>query len=240
MRALIEKCALVSRDFLIRMPKPQIHKDLLTLGTNYGQKTLDVTKPINYIVSAGVGDDISWESSLIGLYNVSIALLDPTDLAKNFVKSYLHSNEYIMNRKTGSKLVFLQLALWNRLGFLEMYAPKALEDNNYSISDIQGTKSYLPSKKVEGITVAQLMENLHWRQLDVLKLDIEGGVYEVLKHIFGSKIFPTQILIEVDELFFVNPKNLVKARRIFSLLIKNKYICVYRRYFDFTYVYKTH
>jgi FkbM family methyltransferase len=145
-----------------------------------------------------------------------------------------------MNRKTGSNLVFLQLALWNRSGFLEMYAPKALGDNNYSISDIQGTKSYLPSKKVEGITVAELMESLHWRQLDVLKLDIEGGVYEVLKHMFGSRIFPTQILIEVDELFFVNPKNLVKARRIFSLLIKNKYICVYRRYFDFTYVYKTH
>jgi FkbM family methyltransferase len=240
MRALIKKIALVCRNTLIRMPKPQVHKDLLTLGTSYGQKTLDVSKAMNYIVSAGAGDDISWESELIARYKVSIALLDPTDLAKDFVKSYLHSNQYLMNRKTGSILVFLQLALWNRSGFIEMYAPQVLGDNNYSISDTQDTKSYLPSIKVECITIVELMEILNWRHLDVLKLDIEGGVYEVLKHMFDSQIYPTQILIEVDELFFVNPKNLIKARRIFSLLIKHEYICVYRRYFDFTYVYKPH
>ena len=57
----------------------------------------------------------------------------------------------------------------------------------------------------------------------MIKLDIEGAEVEVIKNMMDSKIFPNQILVEIDELNKIDKISVERFNKINNLLIENNY-----------------
>ena len=57
----------------------------------------------------------------------------------------------------------------------------------------------------------------------MIKLDIEGAEIEVIVNMIDKKIFPNQILVEIDELNKIDKISVERFNKINNLLIKNKY-----------------
>ena len=57
----------------------------------------------------------------------------------------------------------------------------------------------------------------------MIKLDIEGAEIEVIENMMYSKIYPNQILVEIDELNKIDKISVERFNKINNLLIKNNY-----------------
>ena len=57
----------------------------------------------------------------------------------------------------------------------------------------------------------------------MIKLDIEGAEIEVIVNMIDKKIFPNQILVEIDELNKIDKISVERFNKINNLLIENKY-----------------
>ena len=226
------------RDSLAQTPRIRNRIPIHTLGSPNGQKTIcPLIKP-NFVISGGAGTDISWELELMQNFSTKIFLVDPTHLSRALVENLTKTQKFLQLKKELSALSFFPFALWDELTTLPMYPPTAIEQNDYSLVGLQKTKGmsgYEPIK-VQTITIPKLLEEQRGINIDILKLDIEGAEFKVLKNLFRERIFPEQILIEVDELFFPSIRNIFRARKVFAILRKNGYVCFYRRYFDFSYI----
>ena len=64
------------------------------------------------------------------------------------------------------------------------------------------------------------MKKFNIKNIEMIKLDIEGSEVEVLDNMIEDKIFPNQILVEFDELNNINDK----AVQDFQIFTKNFYL----------------
>ena len=233
-RVFLRKFLRFQRDILICKPRISFHCETETLGIRDGAKTIVKTGGHLRILSGGAGENISWESEMLKQKNCEIILLDPTPRSILHVKMYLESIEY-RQRKQTSRLEFFPLALWDTSDELEMFAPKDSHHNDFSIVDLQNTAQFQSGIQVQTTTVKEMLDRFSWEVIDILKIDIEGASLSVLRKMFEDYIFPKQILIEIDELFFPSIRNLNSARKVFKLLRKQGYELAYEKYFDFTF-----
>ena len=61
----------------------------------------------------------------------------------------------------------------------------------------------------------------------MIKLDIEGAEIEVIENMMYSKIYPNQILVEIDELNKIDKISVERFNKINNLLVKNNYELIY-------------
>lgn len=188
---------------------------MMKLGTNYGgwwvPKELQLdSNSIIYLV--GAGEDISFDLILSDNFDSYIYIIDPTNKAiKHFqqVKDFYADKN---NKITGNiqsdyytkinnlnpnfnKICFLEVGLWNckqTCKFYrqsnEAYVSQSLVDGMFSnIFDI-----------VEVDTIKNIMDTFHHKNIDLLKLDIEGAELAVIENMFYENIFPKYLLIEFD------------------------------------------
>jgi len=80
------------------------------------------------------------------------------------------------------------------------------------------------------------MSDFKLDHIDILKLDIEGAALEVIQRMFNDRIYPDQILVEVDEMHFPSFKSKFRARQLFRLLKKHEYSLLCIDSCDFLYV----
>ena len=129
-------------------------------------------------------------------------------------------------------------ALWKDQGLLHFYLPPDdSRDSSGSINSIHNF--YRASKKqiqVQTTTVLKICEDYDFNIIDILKLDIEGSALEVLQTMFLENIYPTQILLEIDEIHFPSFRSKYRAFKLFKILKKNRYIIVNQDSCDFTFV----
>jgi hypothetical protein len=71
-----------------------------------------------------------------------------------------------------------------------------------------------------------IMKYYNINKISLIKLDIEGAEIEVIKNFISDKIFPTQILVEFDELRNLSKKSIEQFLKIHRLLIKNSYCSI--------------
>ena len=86
--------------FAPRLPKISGGFELLTLGSSHGRKTLVVIPELHKgnVISAGVGEDISFDIEIINRFDTTNYLMDPTSKAVN------HFNDVMSNSgKIGTK-----------------------------------------------------------------------------------------------------------------------------------------
>ena len=236
---------IVKKLFLIFCNIISINKPTMFLGTSYGGWYF--IRPIKNkfltVVSAGVGEDISFDIEFINAFNSKIILIDPTPRAILHVESVMgnlgtkKSQEYNLNSGkqpiesyelsniTKDNFVLIKKALYNKTGLtVKFYLPQNHKHVSHSISNFQNNfKMNTDHIKVQTISVIDVMKENNIKEIDLLKLDIEGAENHVLPDMVKKKIFPDQILVEFDELSanFVRP--FFKAVVIFIKLLFNDY-----------------
>ncbi|WP_189523426.1 FkbM family methyltransferase [Nostoc sp. PA-18-2419] len=165
--------------------------DLLHIGTDYGgwvvPKELLNADSICYCV--GCGEDITFDLGLIEEFNCYVYAFDPTPRAVKHVRE--HAGDY-------HKYYFFDIGLWDRQEKLRFYAPKNPAHVSHSALNLQKTEEFFEAQVDRLVNV---MHNNAHTHLDLLKLDIEGAEYQVVKSIIEDKLNIKILCIEYDECF---------------------------------------
>ena len=180
----------------------------LTKFSNYFLNSKILNNKKLSIVSAGVGNDVSFEEIILKKYNVeNLVLIDPTEVSKIFLSN--------------KNFTFENCALYiNNEQKKNFYHNDNL---NFSLDNLFNTNTFL---KVKCITLNKIMEKYSFSKIDVLKLDIEGVADQVIIKALKDKLNIDQICFELER-----PLNLLKQYNYFTrylklikLLRKNNYI----------------
>ena len=215
------------------------------LGTPYGgwyfsEKSLS-KKPT--LLSGGVGEDISFEIEFLNNFNSKVYFVDPTPRSITHIDKIIENlgkqksvefdiksgnqpiEAYDLSSVQRDDFLLIKKALYNQTDLIiKFFKPPNEEHVSHSISNYQNAFS----KKTDYIevtttTVKNIINQYEIDHLDILKLDIEGAENQVIPNLLKKKIFPTQILVEFDELAtnFISPY--LKALTIFLKLKIHSY-----------------
>ena len=246
---------------LLSPKKPKVVENnlpLISMGSKYGRKTFCEVFPIDkklQVISAGVGEDITFDIEFLNKYNAVIILIDPTPVAIQHFEmiqkrigldsmdqygptSRQSVDSYNLTRVTKDNLIMLPQALWKDQDLLHFYLPPDdSRDSSGSINSIHNF--YRATEKritVPTTTVPKIYRDYNFDGIDILKLDIEGSALEVLLFMFLDRIYPAQILLEIDEIHFPSFRSRYRAFKLFKILKKSGYVIVSKDSCDFTFI----
>lgn len=236
---------LIKKIFLIFCLIIEKKKAVSHLGTKYGgwyfikpQSEEDLI-----LISAGVGEDISFDIEFFNKFKSKIIFIDPTPKAISHLNDVI---KYLGNPKTkeydetsGKQLVqsydltkikkenfvLIEKALFNKNQLkIKFFKPKNKEHVSHSISNFQNNyKSDSEFIDVYTITLKEITKVNEINKIEIIKLDIEGAENQVIPHMLKSNIYPKQLLVEFDELRTNYIKPYLKAFYIFTRLLLNQY-----------------
>ncbi len=95
-----------------------------------------------------------------------------------------------------SRWRFEPIGVWSKNETKRFYAPENAMHVSHSILNLQRTEDFF---EADCRTVSSLMRANGHNHIDLLKLDIEGAEYEVLRSILADNIKPTLLCVEFDE-----------------------------------------
>ncbi|HSL03614.1 MAG TPA: FkbM family methyltransferase [Nitrospiraceae bacterium] len=186
---------------------------LLRLGTTYGGWIIPVDAGLtadSICYCAGAGEDISSDCALVERFHCQVRVIDPTPRAiqhfHNLEKAVRSGQRYSVNnsaedyyRVTAEDLGRLRLVpvgLADRDTELKFYLPKNPAYVSCSTVNLQKTAEYFTAPCVR---VSSLMQQLGDTSIDLLKMDIEGAEYAVIRDLVATKLLPRVLLVEFDE-----------------------------------------
>ena len=188
-------------------------KKLLRLGTVYGGWIIPADAGLtsdSICYSVGAGEDISFDCALVERFHCQVRIIDPTPRAvqhfNNLEKAVKagqqfpvnNSNEdyYRVTAEDFGRLRFVPVGLADRDTELKFYLPKNPAHVSCSTVNLQKTEEYFVAQCVR---LSSLMRQLGDTSIDLLKMDIEGAEYAVIRDIVATKLLPRLLLIEFDE-----------------------------------------
>jgi FkbM family methyltransferase len=133
------------------------------------------------VYSGGVGDDVSFEHDLVKQFGCSVVLLDPSPIGQ---KTMTLSENQIQEFR------FLPVALAGHKGKLKLGEPEPGDKSWYA------RKEDTAGMDVSCTDLKSLMEENRHDHIDLLKLDIEGSEYDVIKGILTHRVPVHQICVE--------------------------------------------
>lgn len=167
------------------------------------------------VYSFGIGEDISFDESLISEYGCSVYAYDPTPKSKIFVEKKAPSPlfkyfEYGIAAYDGKTKFFLpandeyvSCTTYNRWGYDE--------------------SKRMPLEVVVKKLSTMMQENGH-SHIDLLKMDVEGSEYSVIDNILEENISIKQICLEVHHRF--PGMGIGKTKRMVRNMNKNGFYIV--------------
>jgi len=206
---------------------------LRRLGTDYGGWTFVDTPNLHgaTVISAGLGEDASFDVEFANAYDAHVIVVDPTPRAIAHYESFIarlgngSSRAYAIggNQPVESydlaglslrNFTLVPKALWESRTRIKFFEPANSKHVSYSIINFQ--RGYVDNTKfieVETLTTTDLLKyvDLGPENLPLIKLDIEGAEVEVIVDFLSRGVRPEQILVEFDEL---NSPSLEAFRRI--------------------------
>lgn len=213
------------------------------LGTTYGGWYVPddfELSPDSFVVSAGVGEDISFDLHLQSRYGCKILLIDPTHRAITHmkeVKNYYHDKTPFLGniqpdyytsisslKPDLSKLTLLPIGLWKKKDTLKFY---------YQTNPLYVSQTLIPdmySNKYTSVPVERLSAIID-KTPDVLKLDIEGAEIDVLESMLEDNIFPRLLCVEFDLLLKGQDKT-NRTHQMILRLMKHGYKLVYNQNYN--------
>jgi FkbM family methyltransferase len=211
-----------------KLPKQHI------LGTDYGGYTVPegLLHPNAIYYSVGAGEDISLDIEIANRYNPFIFIFDPTERAERHfakvksnaekgIKTPLYPNYiYPTTSQTFQKTMFEQVGLWIRADVLKFFAPAKSEHVSHSLANLQNTENYV---EVPVDSLDELMKRFGHKEIDMLKMDIEGSEFEVIDDIISKNIAVKYICLEYHR---IGQKPIEKIQTSIDKLINNGYICI--------------
>jgi FkbM family methyltransferase len=136
------------------------------------------------VYSFGVGEDASFDIALIAKFSVNVFAFDPTPKSINWVKEQNLSAKFKMH----------PYGIASFDGEIQFYPPENPEHVSHTILPREATKNKAITVPV--FRLLTIMRELGHKQIDVLKMDIEGAEYDVIVDIIKSNIAVDQILVE--------------------------------------------
>ena len=141
------------------------------------------------IYSVGVGSNIDFDLELIESIGVTINAFDPTP----------RSLEWVKELNLPNKFIFHPVGLAAENGFMNFYPPAKSTSTHFSPVDrYRNTDNEIKAPVKDIDTIAS---ELGHKRIDLLKMDIEGAEYEVIKTLPDSKVSINQILIEFHHMY---------------------------------------
>jgi len=232
---------------LVSKPKRLRIPGLKRLGSMYGGWYIDSLDELKqcYLVSAGLGEDASFDIEFVNNFETFAILVDPTPRAIAHFNDILDSagspkkcsynntgkqliDSYDLEGINKSNLFLKGVALWTHSGSIQFHKPEI--DSHVSHS-LRRRNSHGSSIEVNALTLGDIL--LDFREkingLDmILKLDIEGAETEVLLKVINSGHRPRQLLVEWD---FMRGAKFVDILRFLYLsfrLKRSDYLFVHR------------
>jgi FkbM family methyltransferase len=179
------------------------------LGSEYGGWAV-CTRFLNadsVIYSVGIGEDVSFDLALIQKLRCDVHAFDPTP----------KSLAWLAKQNLPSQLHIYPLGLADFDGKSYFAPPK--NENHVSHTLIQASVE-TKAIEVEMRTLTSLMQELGHQTLDLLKMDIEGAEYDVIRFICHEAIPIKQILVEFHHGIYPNLALKHTKQAIESLLEK--------------------
>ncbi len=170
---------------------------------------------------AGVGEDISFELALSERIHPQIFLFDPTPRAIR----------YIQKQNLPKKMQFFQWGLWSTNSRQKFFAPPQASFVSHSIVNLHDTTEYFLA---ECKSLDWILTKLGHTTIDLLKIDIEGAEYEVLKKMLRTRTRPRIIEIEFDQ-----PTPVLKTYTMIKQLLEAKYTLVDQTNWNFIFIRNT-
>jgi hypothetical protein len=206
-------------------------------GSNYGGWSICTCSKHNInkglVVSAGVGEDISFDLEILALFNTRIILVDPTTRSKTHIDNLFTRapiertapysetgcqpiEAYKVTSQMLTNLLFENVALWKDSLGIELFPPN--DDNNVSFKIYKSKKISKPVKFFPSIDIPRLLELYEIRKSEItlLKMDIEGSEFAVLVNLLKTSVRPRQIAVEFD---FLRQKNILIGILKYALII---------------------
>ena len=141
------------------------------------------------IYSVGVGSNIDFDLKLIDSLGVTIHAFDPTP----------RSVEWVKEQNLPNKFIFHPVGLAAENGFMNFYPPAKSTSTHFSPVDrYRNTDNEIKAPVKDIDTIAS---ELGHKKIDLLKMDIEGAEYEVIKALPDSEVIINQILIEFHHMY---------------------------------------
>jgi methyltransferase, FkbM family len=174
---------MTGRDVLYRY---NAHPGKATLGTVYGGWTIapDHVRSNGVMYSFGVGDDISFDEAAIARFQLHVHGFDPSP----------HVIDWIRNRTVPSQYTFHPYGLGEVDGTIAFFSPVE-STGMYSTSGrhehVNNVEVKLPVKSLRSIAT-----ELNTGCIEILKMDVEGAEYGLLRSIVDCPIPIKQLLIE--------------------------------------------
>jgi FkbM family methyltransferase len=195
--------------------------DLVKLGTAYGgwvvPTSLLTRESIVWCI--GVGEDITFDLALIERFGCDVLGIDPTPRAAVHVRKV--AGQELRYR-------FLPYGLWSEDSVQRFYAPRNPAHVSHSIANLQGTTSFFEASCKRPST---LLGELGQTHIDLLKLDVEGAEYAVLRALREDRIRPRILCVEFDQ-----PASLRKIVEESRQLQRSGYVLVAVDRWNFTFV----
>jgi FkbM family methyltransferase len=168
------------------------------LGDSYGGFYVcpDLLNKNSIVYSFGIGENISFDKSIIEKYQCKVFGFDPTP----------KSIDWIHNQDLPDGFSFYEYGISEKTEVVNFYLPKNLDHVSGSVVKW----SYLSPERcvqVQMKSLKDIVKELGHKNLDILKMDIEGSEYDVLNSIFDTDICINQILVEFHDRFFKNGKD---------------------------------
>ncbi len=158
-------------------------------GSNYGGWNIipDSLSPDSKIISVGIGEDITFDLSIIHKYNCNVFAYDPTPKVKQFLK----------NQELPPNFIYHNIAIGDCDGKLVFFPP----DNKDNVSHTAIKRNNDSGVEVVSNKLSTIMSRHGFSEIDLLKIDIEGFEYSVIDNIINENVKIKQLLVEFHHFF---------------------------------------
>lgn len=136
------------------------------------------------VYSFGVGEDISFDLALIERFGLRVHAFDPTP----------RSGAWLRMQETPEEFIFHEYGIGSYDGSVMFHPPENPNFVSYSVV-ARGAPSG-PAIKAPVYRLSTIMNLLGHANIDLLKMDVEGAEYEVIKDLIMSGMNVGQLLVE--------------------------------------------
>lgn len=182
------------------------------IGTDYGgwMVDLDHINDGDVIISAGCGEDISFDEGILKERDITVVMIDPTPKSISYVKPRIREG-----------MIFLEKAIASegtkKVKIFKNTNPEYVSESLLHTHDMVGNDYH----EVDTISIQYLKEKYN---PSFIKMDIEGVEYDILKDCIGIR----QICVEFHHEALSN-KSIEDTKKVIEFMNKNGYTMIHNR-----------